>query len=232
MARPGLRGRTAFSINGGCPVWVEEVFQNSPATSWCKFYQILLLLGFKKHETIKCSNFVTNSSTANSTELYSISLFNSATSNSFSKHGLSHHTNKFYFLPMKVHVLGHIDVHNSIHTQCLIHLVNCQSSSSSWHRMEGWMQCVVWRCQVSAFPCAHCVSIRPRLWRCDTVTVFALLHSWHSITAVTSATPDTRHQHHPSHHLPSSSLGLWYYSRHLISDAQDWQTSDALASCL
>ena len=50
---------------------MEEVFQNSPATSWCKFYQILLLLGFKKHETIKCSNFVTNSSTANSTELYS-----------------------------------------------------------------------------------------------------------------------------------------------------------------
>ena len=50
---------------------MEEVFQHSPATSWCKFYQILLLLGFKKHETIKCSNFVTNSSTANSTELYS-----------------------------------------------------------------------------------------------------------------------------------------------------------------
>ena len=72
MARPGLRGRTAFSINGGCPVWVEDVFVYSLAPSWCNFYQKMLLFGFSKHETVKCSYFVTNSSTVPSTEHYSI----------------------------------------------------------------------------------------------------------------------------------------------------------------
>ena len=71
MARPGLRGRTAFSINGGCPVWVEDVFVYSQAPSWFKFYQKMLLFGFSKHETVKCSYFVTNSSTVPSTEHYS-----------------------------------------------------------------------------------------------------------------------------------------------------------------
>ena len=81
---------------------------------------------------------------------------------------------------------------------------------------DGGGQCVVWRCQVSAFPCAH-VSIGPRLWRCDTVTVFALLHSWHSITAVTSphtGTPDTSTMEPPPAFLLSRALVL-FSSPHL-----------------
>ena len=151
--------------------------------------------------------------------------FKSATSNSFSKHGLSHRTNKFYFLPMKVHVLGHIDVHNSIHTHPMFD-PSCKLSIilTSWHRMEGRMDAVcgleMSSPRIPVCTLAHCVSIRPRLWlevvwHCDCIcsAPFLTFHHRRDI-----ATPDTRHQHHPSHHLPSSSLGLWYYSRHLISD--------------